>query len=116
MTTPDMDEAPRTARPTDKPTGKAGDAKPDKKPKPEKAKGGKGGKGKLVLSVGGVETAMPPGHAIAVAVAACGGTAEGLTVDAVRAAAPDAVQVCDTVTLRALVGGDDTEVPEGDPA
>lgn len=86
-------------------------AKPDR---PDR-RGGKH-RGKLVLDVNGVETVLPPGHAVALAVAACGGTVDGLTVDAVRDAAPDPVQVCDTVTVRAYVGGDDDDLPEGDPA
>lgn len=114
----DNTSAPRGKGDHGKPGGDHG--KPSKPEKPGGDHGGGGkGRGKLVLDINGVETALPAGHALALALSACTGSPPDPmpTVADVRDASPDPVTVCDGVTLRALVGGDeDEDVTEGQPA
>jgi hypothetical protein len=74
------------------------------------------GKGFLVLNNQGVVTNLAPGQAVKQAAAACAGAADAVvvTVDDVRVAFPNAVQVCTVggkaVTLTSQVAADADEV------
>lgn len=71
-----------------------------------------GGNGFLILDVNGTVTTVAPGQAVKRATAACVGEATfvATSVDAVRAAFPVAVEVCDGVTLTSQVAADEDEV------
>ena len=78
---------------------------------PANAKGN--AKGHLILDNQGVVSTAAPGQAVKQAAAACAGAADAVvvTVDDVRAAFPNAVQVCTVagkpVTLTSQVAGDE---------
>jgi hypothetical protein len=65
--------------------------------------------GHLVLAVAGEETVtLAPGQAKKAAVAACGGDVV-VDIDAVRAAFPDPVEVCEGVTLASQVATEEDD-------